>query len=305
MTALRVLRDHAGASGRWLATAVDGRRFATCDGLAVRIYDAGTPIARVASPGMLLFGVGFCADPGLVCAPPRRLDLATSSWIDEDVASIVLDDLGPAASGFAVHDAAVAAEGRTMLIRAEYRPPRHGADRFTGYGQRLAVVDVERGARRSLVWEGSGAVIGPLAVTSEIAVAALDGLRAWPAGGGDYRSFELDAPVTALAASADGAALAVGLLSGGLALVRLIDGRVDLVRAHEGAIRAAAHAGDSGLVATGGEDGAVRVWRGGALLAEAGLGAGVDALAFFPDGDRLLASVARPSPLVREFVLDR
>jgi cellulose biosynthesis protein BcsQ len=103
--------------------------------------------------------------------------------------------------------------------------------------------------------------------------------------------------VTAASFSPDSRALAVGTASGTLELVEFFENRREVRRlSHEGAVRSLAFSPDSSLIASGGDDGRVRLWRvkGGRSL-DIHLpteGSGVVALRFSPDGERLQAARA-------------
>jgi WD40 repeat protein len=306
--ALELIAEHPHAYGRALAVAPDGQKWASCDGLRVKIMDAaGAVLAEAASPGATLFGLAFSADGSTLFAAPRALDVASAEWRPApDPGEAVAADLGAAAVyGYSLHDAAVSPDG-LLVARAEFRPPRTpGASPFTGPTQRVLALDALTLERRALLWEGTASPVGALAAGPGLVATWLGEIRVWREDGSAVASLAGSTPVTvtALAFSADGTLLASGSADGALALWPL-PGAAPIARvdAHSGHVRAVALLPDGARVATCGEDGRVALRAlSGDLLAEAGVGGAVEALAVSPAGDRIFVSTARPTPLVRVY----
>ncbi|MEW6582312.1 MAG: hypothetical protein AB1416_06090 [Actinomycetota bacterium] len=311
MPTLDLIAEHPGADGRALAVAPGTGGWASCDGLAVEVRDAaGALQRRVASPGALLFGLAYAAGGRALVAAPRILDVATGEWAErgDACAAAVAGLPEEAARGFAVHDAAVSADARLMVVRVEYRAPRGGGSGGAPGGPTVRVValDTDGLTRRAVLWEGAGVTFTALAAAPGLAAAGSAGaIDVWHADGTPAGRVQRGgAAVTALAFRPDGGTLAGGLADGTVVVWDAAGGGHVHAPAHAGHVRAVAAHPDGARIVTGGEDGRVRVLAvTGEVLGEADVGGTVEAVALAPDGDRVLVSRARPTPTVRVYAL--
>ena len=110
-------------------------------------------------------------------------------------------------------------------------------------------------------------------------------------------TFQLDDPVIALDWSPDGRRLAVAGISGPCAVVDAVTGlSTQRLAGHQGGTLALSWSAKGELIATGGQDGRVKLWVGGsgALLRELDGGAAwVEHVAFSPDGTHLAATAGK------------
>jgi WD domain, G-beta repeat len=301
-TQLQLEREWREGYGSHLAYSADGRAFATVSPQRLNVFEDDRPIASAPAPGVRLSDVRFGPGDREVLAAPAVYDRGAGAWAPIPVLrDALVGDLEPErAAGFAVHSAAWGPDGRTLVLYAEYRPPRGiGAGRGTsGPDVRVVAVDGRSGAAIARLWEGRRPdKHGALAVHGDVVAAAGKAIEV--AGLPDGRplarldGFKTIARVVRF--SADGSLLAAGAADGTVAAWDVATWRqLASWQAHqEEAAGLAFHPG-GGMLATGGAEG-VRVWTPeGGRLGEAAVSAPVEGLAFHPDGGRLL--VARSGP---------
>lgn len=279
-----------------------GARLAVGDGLVavgtdedVRVWRDREEVAAVEAPDAidrLRFGRG---EKELLAAP-YALDLATHAWAPlADLEPVLIHGLdGPPSGDLKVRRADWSADGQEALLYVEHRPAR-GIGRGTARGPGARLLWIDR-ARRVLAvpWTGGNFALTSVVLGGRWAAAGGRELLVWDrrtkAAAATLRPHEL--VIREVAFSADDRWLAS---VGNDHRVAVIDTATWQTaagwEAHDGdAVSVAFHPARP-LLATTGQDGQVRVWSlAGKRLAERALGRPGTAVAFSPDGGRLLAA---------------
>jgi hypothetical protein len=282
-------RVAAGSDGLWAS--------ATPVGLTVRRGD--DVLWTVDSPGGLLGELRFGHD-GSVLAAPHVFDPSAGEWEAlAPLAPLLAADLGPPpAGGYAAHASCWDPDGQRLVVVAEYTPPRRlGSPPATGVPAVRLLLFGGRGRwLEHVLREGPGSdEYRALAAGDDVVMAGARRIGVWDGSGAPVADLDgHDAPVRALRVAADGVIASLAA-DGALALWKVGYGRIAGWRAHEGDARALdLHPGGE-LVASGGDDGFLRLWsRQGERVAELVLGAPVEGLAFTPQGSELLAAQGPP-----------
>lgn len=298
---MQVAREWPEAIGSRVAFSPDGSAWACSSQAELRLFEGGELVAAAGVAGEVLGELGFSSDGTRVLVAPLAFARATRVWEPSPpVAETLATGLDPeAAEGFGLHAGAWSPDG-ALALYGEYRPPRRGGSAWNGPTARLVLLD---GGSAQVVWEGA---------RSEPRSAIAVGKHIVASGGRaiDVRDRRTTRPLAVL--DAFGAIARVIRLADGLFAAGAADGTVatwdaeswaELGRwpAHSGEARGLAWREDS--LATGGEDGLVRLWSlDGEKLDEAQVDAPVTGLAFSPDGTRLLVARAGPAGGVLELI---
>ncbi|WP_037408866.1 WD40 repeat domain-containing protein [Candidatus Solirubrobacter pratensis] len=296
---LELAREWHDAIGQRVAYAPDGSAWACSSRQELRLFEDDALVAAEGVAGEILGELTFSSDGARVLVAPLAYDRGARAWAPRPpVAETLATGLpSEAAEGFMASAGAWAPDGSALALYGEYRPPRGtsaGAG-WSGPPARLVLLD---GDAPLVIWEGTRSEPRTAIVVGDALVAS--GGRAI-----DVRDRASGRPLAVLAAFAtvartlrlDGAHLAAGSADGTVAVWD--SGTWEEVArwlAHEGeAAGLAWHPGGEAL-ATGGEDGLVRLWSlAGDLLGQLDAGAPVTGLAFHPSGKRLLAARAGPA----------
>jgi len=296
---MQVAREWPEAIGSRVAFSPDGSAWACSSQAELRLFEGDELVAAEGVAGEVLGELRFSADGTRVLVAPRAFARATRVWEPRPpVAETLATGLDPeAAEGFGVHAGAWSADG-ALALYGEYRPPRRGGSSWNGPTARLVLLDA---GRAQVVWEGA---------RSEPRSAILVGDAILAAGGWaiDVRDRASTRPLAVL--DPFGAVVRTMRLGDGLFAAGAADGMVgvwdaeswnELARwpAHPG--EAAGIAWGADTLATGGEDGAVRLWSlDGEKLDEIQVDAPVTGLAW--RGERLLVARAGPAGGVLELI---
>jgi WD40 repeat protein len=294
---MQVAREWPEAIGRRVAFSPDGSAWACASQAELRLFEGDELVAAEGVAGEVLGELGFSADGARVLVAPLAFARATRVWEPRPpVAETLATGLEPeAAEGFSVHAGAWSADG-ALALYGEYRPPRRGGSAWSGPTARLVLLDA---GHAQVVWEGA---------RSEPRSAILLGEEILASGGRaiDVRDRTTTRPLAVL--DAFGAIARTLRLGDGLFAAGAADGAVavwdaeswnEIARwqAHPGEAAGLAWRGDT--LASGGEDGVVRLWSlEGEKVDEAEVGAPVTGLAWH--AERLLVARAGPDGGVLE-----
>jgi WD40 repeat protein len=297
---METAREFPEAMGLRIAFAPDGSAWACSSQVELRVFEGDELVAAEGVAGEVLGDLRFSADGARVLVAPLAYDRAARAWAPRPpVAETLAVGLDPeAAEGFSVHAGAWSAD-EALALYGEYRPPRRGGSTWSGPTARLVLLD---GGRPQVVWEGA---------RSEPRSAIFVGDDIVASGGWaiDVRDRATTRPLAVL--DAFGAIARTLRLGDNLFAAGAADGMVGIWdagswtelgrwQAHPGEASGLAWRGDT--LATGGEDGAVRLWSlEGEKLDETETGAPVTGLAWH--GERLLVARAGPAGGVLELRL--
>jgi WD40 repeat protein len=283
-----VAREWPEATGARVAFAPDGSAWAASSQAELRLFEGDELVAAEGVAGHVLGELCFSADGARVLAAPLAFDRAGRAW--EPPAAETLD---PA---FTLVAGAWSADGRALALYGEHRPSRRGGDDYDGPPARLVLRDHDH---VQVVWEGARTEPRSALLVGEEIVAA--GGRAI-----DVRDRNTTRPLAVL--EPFGAIARTLRLHGGLFAAGAADGMVAIWdagswtelgrwQAHPG--EAAGIAWREDTLATGGDDGVVRLWSlEGEQLDEAQVDLPVTGLAW--RGERLLVARAGPEGTVLE-----
>ncbi|HET9621893.1 MAG TPA: hypothetical protein VFP84_11030 [Kofleriaceae bacterium] len=293
---LHVRAELATGCGHRLAFAPDGRHWVAASTGTVHVWRDATQVATLRAPCAVTDRVRFSRDGKRLLLAPYAYDFARAAWLDASPLAHRFAAPGAPPLDVAVHAAAWDLDGDALVVAAglatpDMRAAGQLATRAVLLRGRLpfeivTLCDDDR-ARRAIAIDDH-----------HVAMAGYD-IVIWSRG--ERRRVATlrghDAPVLDLAWSADAARLAS---IDGRGMLVIWDAARWLPRAHiqtspQPGLAVAFHPARP-IVATGGHDGVARLWAIDdatgklGLLAHHALGAGVQALAFSPDGARLLAS---------------
>jgi WD40 repeat protein len=284
---MHVAREWPEAIGSRVAFSPDGSAWACSSQAELRLFEGDELVAAEGVAGHVLGELCFSTDGTRVLVAPLAFARATRVW--EPLPPETLEPAFTLVAGAWSEDGALALYG-------EHRPSRRGGDDYDGPPARLVLRD---GESVQVVWEGARSEPRSAILVSEEIVAS--GGRAI-----DVRDRASTRPLAVL--EPFGAIARTLRLSDSLFAAGAADGVVavwdcgswtELGRwqAHPGEAAGLAWHGDT--LATGGDDGIVRLWSlDGEKVDEAEVGAPVTGLAWH--GERLLAARAGPDGGVLE-----
>jgi WD domain, G-beta repeat len=326
---LRLTAEVTGVYGKHLAFDREGKRWALADHRTIQLGQLPPPGAsshsapppasellgrKITSPGTI-HSLAWSADGKQLLACPQRYDLAQYEWrtlpgLHTELAAGLAHPPPPEQLGLAagLH----APDGQELLALARFRPLAEPSNESAYRGPRERLLLIDRKLRGVLL-EGAA---GELDLGGEALSALAFGERLIAAGGTTVtvwsrktlqRVAELPhaQPPRALAFNAEGDRLAVLCAGGELTLWDPTAGtRLVTLQAHLMDGYAVAFHPSRPMLATGGQDGKLRVWSlGGAPLYEEFLGGWVHTVAFDPTGARLAAGTRAMPPRLRFYDL--
>lgn len=315
---LRLTAELTGVYGKHLAFDREGKRWALADSRTIQLGrlddDRGELLGRkITSPGTI-HSLAWSADGKQLLACPQRYDLAQYEWrtlpgLHTELAAGLAHPPPPEQLGLAagLH----APDGQELLALARFRPLAElGNGDYRGPRERLLLLDRKL---RGVLLEGAA---GEPDLGGEELSALAFGERLIAAGGTTVtvwsrktmqRVAELPhaQPPRAMAFNAEGDRLAVLCAGGELTLWDPTAGtRLVTLQAHLMDGYAVAFHPSRPMLATGGQDGKLRVWSlTGAPLYEEFLGGWVHTVAFDPTGARLAAGTRAMPPRLRFYDL--
>lgn len=332
---LRLSAELTGVYGRHLAFDREGQRWALADHRTIQLGQLPPPGAsahssahgapppasellgrKLTSPGTI-HSLSWSPDGKQLLACPQRYDLAQIEWrtlpnLHTELAAGLASPPPPEQLGLAA--GLYAPDGQELLVAARFRPLAElggsGDDDYRGPRERLLLLDrklrgvlLERGVRGSAPEELVGdEPLSAIAFGERLIAAGGATVQVW-----NRKTLQRVAelphaqPPRALAFNSAGDRLAVLSAGGELTLWDPSAGtRLSSWQAHLMDGYTVAFHPSRPMLATGGQDGKLRVWstvgsRNGAPLYEEFLGGWVHAVAFDPQGARL-AAVTRAMP---------
>jgi WD40 repeat protein len=296
----RLIADLTGPYGTRLAFDAEGKRWALADSRSVQLGRDGTLEQKLTAPDVP-HDVVWSADGARLFACPMSYELGASAWqklpgLGKAMTSGLAEPPPPEQLG--VVAATCSADGKDLIIATRFAPTRElGAeDSYRGPDERVLVLD-ERRALRGELYAGERETRA-LAIGRQLLAAGGTVVQVWDRGSLRKVS-ELPHKLVAraLAFNAAGDRLAVLTADGAVSLWDPTSGQLlKSFAAHQGDGYAIAFHPTRPLLATGGQDGQLKLWAlDGTLVHEEPMGGWVQAVAFSASGTRLGAA-ARSSP---------
>jgi len=299
-TTVKVLADLTGPHGDHLAFDRGGKRWALADNRTVQLGSDGT-LERKLTAGEPIHHLAWSSDGKRLLASPQIYDLAQDAWeklpgLGKAMAGGLDEPPSPAQLGIGA--AVYAADGQDLVIAVYFQPSRDlgGSDSYRGPQERLLVLAADRTLRGAL-YAGDNEMRA-IAVGDHLIAAGGATVQVW-----DRQSLRKVADckhklvARALAFNAAGDRLGVITADGDVSIWDPIAGKLlASFPAHQGDGYAIAFHPTQPLIATGGQDGKLRLWSlTGSSIHDETLGGWVHAVAFDPTGTRL-GAVTRAMP---------
>jgi WD40 repeat protein len=296
--ARRQMAVPADAGAERVAFHPDGKRWATADSDSVSWWQGDTRAHTVTTGAT--HALAFSSDGARLLASPQRIDVAAARL--EELPSPLKPTLNEMLPRFELVTSAFAPDGGELALVASYRPRRGigASDDEPAEPEQLLLVDGTTRKLHRALWRGEEPRFQVVAVDAHSVVAADVEVWLWPRHGGKGHRV-LAGPehrVRALRLSPDGKRVAALDADGMVTVWETATGKpLTRWKAHPGNAYALALHPTLPLLATGGNEGAIKLWAidGGAdktpLAVASDLGGFVHDLAFSPSGDRLLAAI--------------
>jgi len=292
---LKQIADLSGLSGTALAFDRAGKRWALGDDRTIQLgHDAA--LDRKLTAGDAVYQLAFSADGKHLFASPEIYDLARDAWQPlPSLAQALAGGLAepPPADQLGVVAATFAADGKDLVLSVRFQPTRElgHVDDYHGPGERLLLVGADR-ALRAALYEGDRELRAH-AVSDRLIAAGGKVVQVW-----DRQSLRKVAELKhnlgayALAFNPAGDRLAVITAGGEVSIWDPAAGtRLASFTAHQGDGYAIAFHPTLPIIATGGQDGKLKLWSlTGQAIHEEPLGGWVRAVAFDAAGTRLGAA---------------
>jgi WD40 repeat protein len=289
--------------GRRLAVSPNGRTWAAAESAILNIWEGETLAYAIDTAAYATGDLRFSDDARYAYAGTEILDLEKGALLSlpslaESLIAGLPPEEAPPASRFAVHGAAWSPDGRDLVISARYRPPRlrGSQEHYPGPWWRVLLLDGRTRALKNSLWEANSPEIRAVTSSRRAVAAAHQSVLIWEretcqliAEGKRHK-----AGVTDLRFSEDGAWLASTDWQGRVVIwdTGTLRWVADWVAHSDGAFAVAIYQPGS-LVATGGADAEIKLWaiqRRPALVGSVATEGEVVALAFYPNGEQLLAA---------------
>lgn len=309
-----LLADLTGPSGTHLAFDREGKHWALADHRSIQLGSDGALDRKLAGSTEDILDLAWSSDDKQLLAGAERYDLEHDAWQRSPALAKALDaamllglDDPPSAEQLAIVAAAASPDGLDLVIATRFQPTRElgAVDSYRGPQERLIVATRSApGAdpvARGVLYAGSSEMRA-IAVGAQLIAAGGSSVTVW-----DRKTLRkiVELPharvARALAFNAAGDRLAVITAAGEVSLWDPHTGeKLSSFQAHQIDGYTIAFHPTKPLLATGGQDGKLRLWSlEGRPVYEAFLGGWVQAVAFAPSGTRLAASTwARPPHLM-------
>lgn len=298
---LTLLADLTGPYGTHLAFDRDGSHWALADSRTIQLGRDGA-LEQKLTAAEPIHDLTWSADDKTLDAGAQRYDLEQGAWQKLPglrKAMVGGLDEPPPIEQVGIAAAAMAADGKDLVIATRFFPTRDldGQDSYRGPDERLLALLAD-GSLRGVLYAGDREQRA-LAIGDRLIAAGGSKVAVW-----DRQTLrklaELPHKLVARALAFNSAGDCLAVLTA--------DGEVTLWDPHSGTkiTSFAAHQGDGytlafhptqPLLATGGQDGKLRLWTlGGAPVHEEQIGGWVQAVAFAPSGNRLAAATRAMPP---------
>lgn len=308
--ALRLVANLTGPYGTHVAFDREGKHWALADQHSIQLGSDGTLGSKVSGAAEPILDLAWSRDERELLAGPERYDLERGRWSETPALRQAMDRAltfgladPPSPEQLAVVAAAASPDGQDLVISARFSPTRElgKTDRYKGPNERLLVLAAGDRSPRGVLWEGSSEMRA-LAVSDELIAAGGTAVSVW-----DRKTLQkiIELPhklvARALAFSSAGDRLAVITAAGEVTVWDPRTGdKISSFQAHQIDGYTVAFHPTKPLLATGGQDGKLRLWSlEGRPVYEELLGGWVQAVAFAPNGKKLAATTwSRPPHLV-------
>lgn len=301
---LKLVADLTGPYGARLAFDAAGKRWALADHQTIQLGEDGQ-LGRLLTAPEEVHELRWSADGQQLYAAPLVYDVARDAWQARpslDAAMAEGLDAPPDPQQLGVVAAAMSSDGKDLVIATRFQPTRRlgGKDHYKGPHERLLAVSAS-GAPRGVLYAGPFEMRA-LAIGDRMIAAGGAPVLVWErASLRKVAELPHELVARALAFSPGGDRLAVLTADGDVSLWDPTAGKLlGSFHAHRGDGYTLAFHPTLPLLATGGQDGVLRVWSiaadsmGASRYAET-VGGWVQAVAFAPTGTRL-AAVTRARP---------
>lgn len=309
-SSLRLVANLTGPYGTHVAFDREGKHWALADQHSIQLGSDGTLGSKVSGAAEPILDLAWSRDEKQLLAGPERYDLEHGRWSETPALRQAMDRAltfglaePPSPDQVAVVAAALSPDGRELVITTRFQPTRElgATDHYRGPGERVLLLDAADRTPRAVLWEGTKEM-RTLAVSDELIAAGGASVCIW-----DRKTLEklIELPhklvARALAFNAAGDRLAIITAAGEVTVWDPRSGdKISSFQAHQIDGYTVAFHPTKPLLATGGQDGKLRLWSlEGRPVYEELLGGWVQAVAFAPNGKKLAATTwSRPPHLM-------
>lgn len=309
-TTVKLLANLTGPHGTHLAFDREGKQWALADHHSIQLGHDGALDRKLAGSAEPILDLAWSADDKQLLAGAERYDLERDAWQAAPGFTAAMNDAmrfeladPPSPDQLAIVAAAASPDGEDLVIATRFMPSREldAVDRYAGPKERLIVLGGADRKPRGVIYAGSSEMRA-IAVGEQLIAAGGNKVQVW-----DRKTLRKVAELPhqlvarALAFNAAGDRLAVITAAGEVTLWNPQTGeQLSSFQAHQIDGYTIAFHPTKPLLATGGQDGKLRLWSlEGRPVYEEFLGGWVQAVAFAPNGTRLAASTwARPPHLM-------
>ncbi len=309
-SSLRLVANLTGPYGTHVAFDREGKHWALADQHSIQLGSDGTLGSKVSGAAEPILDLAWSRDEKQLLAGPERYDLEHGQWSETPALRQAMDRAltfglaePPSPDQVAVVAAAASPDGKDLVITTRFQPTRElgATDSYRGPSERVLILAAADRAPRGVLWEGRQEMRA-LAVSDELVAAGGASVCIWERAT-MRKLIELPHKLVAraLAFSSAGDRLAVITAAGEVTVWDPRSGeKISSFQAHQIDGYTVAFHPTKPLLATGGQDGKLRLWSlEGRPVYEELLGGWVQAVAFAPNGKKLAATTwSRPPHLM-------
>lgn len=309
-SSLRLVANLTGPYGTHLAFDREGKHWALADQHSIQLGSDGILGSKVSGAAEPILDLAWSRDEKQLLAGPERYDLEHGQWSETPALRQAMDRAltfglaePPSPDQVAVVAAAASPDGKDLVITTRFQPTRElgATDSYRGPSERVLILAAADRAPRGVLWEGRQEMRA-LAVSDELVAAGGASVCIWERAT-MRKLIELPHKLVAraLAFSSAGDRLAVITAAGEVTVWDPRSGeKISSFQAHQIDGYTVAFHPTRPLLATGGQDGKLRLWSlEGRPVYEELLGGWVQAVAFAPNGKKLAATTwSRPPHLM-------